>query len=108
MTPPPGVHRSGPADETQRIPTVDDMPTDPSLRIPLNRAPRIRDKTTERSYQDLIVPRVFVEPDEHMDALRQRAMRWAICRDVLAVTIMLLVLGWMMRPVWTFLGEALR
>jgi membrane protein YdbS with pleckstrin-like domain len=56
-------------------------------------------------YQDMIVPRVFVEPDEDMDRLRRRVWRWAIGRDVVLVAVGLLVIGhWVWPTVWSWLG----
>lgn len=90
--------------ERIRLP-LHDMPTDPGMRIPLNTAPRPGPQhqapaRVEPSYQDVVIPRVFVEPDEQMDGLRQQSLRWAIWRDRLAVVVLLMLIGWFTRPVW--------
>jgi hypothetical protein len=41
----------------------------------------------------VVVPRVFVEPDELMDKLRARALRWGIARDVLLVAVAVFLLA---------------
>ncbi len=49
--------------------------------------------------QDVVVPRVYLEPDERLDRLRVCAWRWAIARDVLAVIIGLYLVGvYVVRP----------
>jgi hypothetical protein len=54
---------------------------------------------------DLVVPRVYLEPDEWMDKLRARALRFAIARDVVLIII---GLSFMWRlvilPLWLALG----
>lgn len=92
MTPPDGQHRADAA--WVDVGRHDDMPTDPHMPAPLNYAPQAS-QSVPRTYQDLIVPRVFVEPDEYMDRLRERAFRWAIGRDVIACVVGLLVIGWL-------------
>lgn len=92
-----------PADED------DDTPTDPTMRAPLNEVP-IREVPPRRpggteyrdlrQYQDLVVPRVYIEPDEDMDRLRVRALRWGIARDALAVLVLVYAIGWLLRPLW--------
>jgi hypothetical protein len=42
---------------------------------------------------DVVVPRVFVEPDEQMDKLRARALRWGIARDVMLVALAVFLLA---------------
>lgn len=76
------------------LPTEDEMPTDPTLPAPLNFAPAGQ---VSPRYQDLVIPRVYVEPDELLDRLRRRALRWAIARDVLAVIVLMYLIGWMAR-----------
>jgi hypothetical protein len=65
-------------------PLIDE--TDPRAPIgpPLDYPPR-----REPSYQDLVVPRVFVEPDEELDTLRIRSLRIAIVRDVLLIIFLM-------------------
>lgn len=59
----------------------------------------------EPRYQDLVVPRVFVEPDEQMDELRRSALRWGRVRDVVAIAVGLYLLGsWLIPGVWRVLG----
>jgi hypothetical protein len=54
---------------------------------------------------DMVVPRIYVEPDEQMDALRVRSLRWGIARDVVAVLVGLYLLGsWILPGVWRALG----
>jgi len=92
-----------------------DVPTDPTMPAPLNQAPRrhvgegTRRITVERAGQsrmpDMVVPRIYVEPDEQMDALRVRSLRWGIARDVVAVLVGLYLLGsWILPGVWRALG----
>jgi hypothetical protein len=83
-------------------PQEDEMPTDPTMPMPLNFAPRGTGLVSPR-YQDLVVPRVYVEPDEALDKLRARALRWGIARDVLLVAALLYAVGWMTRPLWSAL-----
>lgn len=96
--------------ETYHPADDDDTPTDPTMRIPLNRAPRRdvgegeRRITVSRAngprYQDMVIPRVYVEPDEAMDRLRQRAMRWGIIRDAVIVAVgVYLLLSWVLPAV---------
>lgn len=95
--------RGPPPDDQDRYEAEADnygMPTDPSMRAPLNLAPRHPAGGVSPRYQDLVVPRVYVEPDEAMDRLRCRSLRWAITRDVLAVLVLLYAIGWMTRPLW--------
>jgi len=40
---------------------------------------------------DMVIPRIYVEPDEEMDALRRTRDRVACCRDVL---LMVALAGW--------------
>lgn len=57
------------------------------------------------SRTDLVVPRVYLEPDEIMDKLRARALRVAVVRDVLVIVLGLaLVWRWVILPLWTALG----
>lgn len=54
---------------------------------------------------DLVVPRVYLEPDEAMDKLRQRAARWAIARDVTAVIVGgYLIFRWMLYPLYLLIA----
>lgn len=106
MTPPETGRHSFFDDAPTEVFDKHDMPTDPSMRIPLNRAPR--NVPPEPRYQDLVVPRVFVEPDEQMDQLRQQSLRWAIWRDRLAVIVLLFTIGWITRPAWIILVEWLQ
>lgn len=98
MSPPEGQHRADnefvqwDAAPDGRY-AYEEMPTDPSMPAPLNYAPRPAQSVPGR-YQDLVVPRVYVEPDEYMDHLRERAFRWAIGRDIIACIVGLLVIGW--------------
>jgi hypothetical protein len=84
------------------------------MRVPLNEAPAkpvgetTRRITVERAgeprYQDLIVPRVYVESDG-MDELRRRSLRWGIGRDVLVcVTMVYLLASWILPTVTRWLG----
>lgn len=103
----PGRHREGPAANTQvfQRPNLHDMPTDPSMRIPLNQA---HPRTPYSNRPDMVIPRVYVEPDEQMDDLRRSSLKWAVIRDRLAVLLILLLVGAITRPVWVFLIEAIR
>lgn len=119
-TPPRGSGRHWRDDTPPASPTVrrrylrdddegaGDYPTDPTMTAPLNRVPPpdvYRQSGPASRYQDLVVPRVFVEPDEVMDRLRQRAFRWGIARDVVAVAIGLYLLGsWLLPPLWRAVG----
>lgn len=66
------------------------------MTAPLNQTP------PQRGYQGTVrrpdprtpvVPRVYVEPDEQMDRLRRRALRWSIVRDIVAITVGLYLLA---------------
>ncbi len=75
-----------------------DFPTDPTMPAPLNRVPRRDVRRGDRPAMrqptvDVVVPRVFVEPDELMDKLRARALRWGIARDVLLVAVAVFLLA---------------
>lgn len=107
----------------------EDFPTDPTMVAPLNEAPPLReyhppdappDSTWRRGTRDMpgeqlrsirvtrrvdptpvdvVVPRIYLEPDEGMDRLRRRSLVWAIIRDVLAsVTLMYLIGEWLLVP----------
>lgn len=68
-------------DQSGYLPRIED--TDPRQPIgPPLRAP-------EPSYQDMIVPRVFLEPDPTMDDLRIRALRLAIIRDIFLIIFLM-------------------
>lgn len=73
-------------DRSGIFPRIDD--TDPRAPIgpPLTEYPA---PSRAPTYQDLVVPRIFVEPDEQMDALRARALRMAIFRDVFLVVFLI-------------------
>jgi hypothetical protein len=87
-----------------------DIPTDPTMAAPLNEAPRYGHPRpaayrSNPRYQDLVIPRVVVEPDEQMDALRARSLRWGIARDVVVVAVGLYLIGaWALPPIMRFLG----
>jgi hypothetical protein len=108
---------------------VDDTPTDPTMMAPLNSAPRAASDTgtgTRRMnyadrpgvdkrrrisddrparYEDMLIPRIWIEPDEKMDQLRARALRVAIVRDVVLIVLGLYLLGsWVILPMWRALG----
>ena len=92
-------------------PLVDDTPTDPTMRVPLNDAPREEARERRRRllsevrHMDLVVPRVYLEPDERIDRLRARALWWSITRDMVAVCLGLYLLGsWVITPLWRALG----
>jgi hypothetical protein len=55
---------------------------------------------------DLVVPRVYLEPDESMDRLRQRAWRWGIFRDIVVIILgLFLISRWMLYPLYqAFVG----
>lgn len=54
---------------------------------------------------DLVVPRVYLEPDEAMDKLRARAFRWAIIRDVVIILVGgVLLWQWAVVPLFKALG----
>lgn len=68
-------------DQSGYLPRIDE--TDPRQPIgPPLRAP-------EPSYQDMIVPRVFLEPDPTLDDLRIRAHRLAIIRDIFLIIFLI-------------------
>lgn len=53
------------------------------------------------SVTDLVVPRVYLEPDEVSDKLRARSWRWGIARDVVLVIVGgFLIFRWMLYPLW--------
>jgi hypothetical protein len=116
---PPGVSEYHP-DETaaeQGYRHEQDMPTDPTMPAPLNQAPRrdvgqdmrrIRIVQAHRAheaarYQDMIVPRIYLEPDEQMDDLRRKAVRWGIARDVVVLALgVFLLIQWVILPLVHF------
>jgi hypothetical protein len=54
---------------------------------------------------DLVVPRVFIEPDPDLDALHRSAMRWGRWRDVLVIAVCVYLLAsWLGPPVWRAVG----
>ncbi len=63
------------------LPPIDE--TDP--RQPIAPIRGERPSPPEPRYQDMLVPRVFVQPDPHMDDLRARALRMAILRDIFVI-----------------------
>jgi hypothetical protein len=70
----------------------------------MNRPPRMAVAQDERP-ADLVVPRVYVEPDEYMDRLRARALRWAIFRDLVVIVVgLFLISRWMVVPMVHALG----
>lgn len=104
-----------PPDYPGRYDDDSDYPTDPTMPAPLNQVPRpeagqerrriVVERANAPRYQDVVVPRVYVEPDEHMDALRQRALRWGIARDVMVIgTLLYLVGSWVLPAVVRLLG----
>jgi hypothetical protein len=105
-TPPRGSGRHWRDDAEQRLLHTRDMPTDPSMPAPLNRAPQRPVRPgREARYQDLVVPRVFVEPDEYMDGLRRRSLWWAIVRDIIVCAVGLWLIGsWALPPIMRVLG----
>lgn len=117
-TPPRGSgrHWRGDEDPTRiRAPFVEPHPSDTEMQPPMNLGER-RDVGEERRriyrsardaarYQDLVVPRVFVEPDEQMDNLRRSAIRWGRWRDAVVIAVGLYLLGsWCLPPLWALLG----
>jgi hypothetical protein len=81
------------------------VPGDPEALGPeisqtrLNRERRIP-VPQQRRPPDLVVPRVYLEPDEIMDRLRMRSLRWGIIRDVVVIALGLFLLGrWVVVPV---------
>jgi hypothetical protein len=92
-------------------PLVDDTPTDPTMRVPLNLAPKnnagsgTRRLPRDVRHVDMVVPRVYLEPDEQIDRLRARSLRWSIARDMIAVVLGLYLLGaWVVLPMWRAMG----
>jgi len=58
-----------------------------------------------RERTDLVVPRVYLEPDEAMDRLRARASRWAIARDIVIIILgASLIFRWILTPLWQAMG----
>lgn len=71
--------------------TGHDMPTDPTMRMPLNQnPPRPR---------DLVVPRVYIEPDEDADNLRRLRDKWAIARDILMCLFLAVATYWLVASI---------
>ncbi len=83
------------------------VPGDPDFGEPpeiSREIPRVVDPPRRES-ADLVVPRVFLEPDEMMDRLRARALRFAIVRDAVWIVLGLaLVVQWAVVPLLTTLG----
>lgn len=106
----PSPYRASSRDTGRYHPDDEDFPTDPSMPFPLDEVPRqparpgpVRPPPVPAA--QVVVPRVYVEPDEMMDRLRARALRFAITRDVIGCLVGLYLLGqWLGLPLWRALG----
>ncbi len=76
-------------------------PRQPIAPIRRHAAPR-HEERREPSYQDMIVPRIYVEPDEAMDELRARSLRMALIRDVFLILFCMVAIFWLAGGIWSW------
>jgi len=91
-----------------RRPYVEPHPSETEMMPPMNHEVRAPVPPRERTYregstryQDLVVPRIYLEPDPDMDDLRRSTYRWVRAASITAVAVGVYLLGsWIVPVVW--------